>query len=120
MLEYLAIRVMPLWNATEQLLSKAMTYPDNKLFQGLLTKSIVKLTSMMNQESIMRHLGKYLRFPHMKVNVIDYGNANAWQALKLDKFRDELGILSRAGRKLWEFRIRTAQRYIGWLSDKRL
>ena len=46
----------------------------------------------MSQKDLFAYMEKYLRFPNMKVRIVNYSNANWSERKMLDKYREEMGI----------------------------
>jgi len=83
--------VIPQWNVCEQLLSDDITFR-TKETKKKLSDALDKLHFMFDEYSIFSFMRDHLRFPNMKVTVIDYPNANFLQRLTLDLFRKQQGI----------------------------
>lgn len=90
-LEYLKYKILPQWNTVEQLLSDEITYKTQETQKKLL-KGVILLNSLMSPKGIFNFMYKHLRFPNMKIRLIDYTNAGWGDRAKLDKFRKEMGI----------------------------
>ena len=90
-LEYLKYKVLPQWNRVEKLLSDEITYKTQRTNARLL-KGVVKLNLLMSQKGIFEFMYKQLRFPNMKIKLIDYSNADWWDRRRLDKYRRDMGI----------------------------
>lgn len=104
-LEYLKYKVLPQWNIVEKLLSDEITYKTEDTNAKLL-KGVVKLNTLMSQKGIFAFMYKHLRFPNMKIKVIDYSNAHFWEKWKLDSYREQMGIPDDKGKdkilKSWQ------------------
>ena len=92
-LEYLKYKVLPQWNRVEQLLSDEITYKTADTNAKLL-KGVVKLNTLMSQKGIFAFMYKHLRFPNMKIRIVDYSNASRilGEVGLLNKYRAEMGI----------------------------
>lgn len=96
LLEYFGLVVIPSWNKTERMLHNLFSFNGSKekkekLKLGL-TKQIFRLTKLFTKKSIIDFIYDHLRFPNMKVNVIDYSNATDEQRKKIDEYKKKLGI----------------------------
>ncbi len=90
-LEYFALKVIPLWNRVERFLGLDMTYRTENTDKALKT-AIIKLHISLQGAAIVDFMRKYLRFPHMKVKLVDFPNAVGGQLTKLRMYRHKLGI----------------------------
>ena len=52
----------------------------------------------MSQKGMFEFMYNHLRFPNMKIRLINYSNANSKDKQKLDKYREEMGILDVKGK----------------------
>ena len=88
--------VIPAWNKTETLLHNLFSFYGSKdkkeKLKLALTKQIYNLNKLFTQKSIVDFIYDHLRFPNMKVNVIDYSNATNEQKKQIDEYRKKLGI----------------------------
>ena len=118
-LEYLKYKVLPQWNRVEQLLSDEITHKTEET-QTKLLKGVIKLNTLMSQKGIFNFMYKFLRFPNMKVKVIDYSNAGLLDRIKLNQYRKEMGIPDAKGKdailKTWQ----GIWSKIGGMSDSQL
>ena len=73
-LEYLKYKVLPQWNTVEALLSDNITYKTPES-EKKLSAGIALLNTMMLPKSLFEFMYKHLRFPNMKVKIVDYSNA---------------------------------------------
>ena len=62
--------------------------------------------SLFSQNVLFDFMARYLRFPNLKVHVIDYSNARGAQFWMLDKYRKAMGIPTRKERQEIRERIR--------------
>ena len=85
--------VLPQWNICEQLLSDDITYKTDETW-AKMKSGIEKLHELLFPDSIFKFLKEHLRFPTMKVNIIDYANADQYPGAlrKLDNYRKGMGI----------------------------
>ena len=96
-LEYLKYKVLPQWNRVEKLLSNEITYGTQKT-QSRLTKGVMRLNALMSQKSLFDFMYRHLRFPNMKIRLIDYSNAGLLDRIKLNQYRKEMGIPDAKGK----------------------
>ena len=92
-LEYLCFKVLPQWNKVEQLLSNDITFKTDKTKKEMKT-GIETLLAILSGPGLFQFMKEHLRFPNMRVNLIDYSNANQYPGAKekLDKYRESMGI----------------------------
>ncbi len=91
-LEYLSFIVLPQWNICEQLLSDDITYKTDETYKKM-HEGITKLHELLTADAIFQFLKDHLRFPNMKIRIIDYANAaNKRDIRKLDSYRWKMGI----------------------------
>lgn len=91
-LEYLAYKVIPEWNRTEQILSDAITYHTDR-HKDRMYKQLKVLHALFTRKELMEFMVEHLRFPRMKVTVIDYSNARTkLERIFLDAYRKKMGI----------------------------
>ena len=79
----------------EKLLTNHMTYRTQKT-AGRLVKGITALLALFRAKEIFKFMKDNLRFPNMKVRIIDYSNADSKQRELLDKYRHDAGIPNRS------------------------
>lgn len=96
-LEYLKYKVLPQWNIVEKLLGDDITYRSDETKQKM-QEGVSLLSQLMSQKSIFDFMFKHLRFPNMKVKIVDYTNASESQRKTLDKYRAEMGIPDAKGK----------------------
>lgn len=88
--------VIPAWNKTETLLHNLFSFYGSKdkkeKLKLALTKQIYNLNKLFTQKSIVDFIYDHLRFPNMKVKVIDYSNATKAQRKQIDEYRKKMGI----------------------------
>lgn len=82
---------MPVWNAMEKMVSAFMTNP-SKRNKAAAQKTIKRLHRLLTMKNIMTFLTRQLRFPNMKITIIDYSNAGWGDRKKLDMYRRKIGI----------------------------
>lgn len=85
--------VLPQWNICEQLLSDDITYKTDETW-AKMKEGVEKLHELLFADNIFKFLKAHLRFPTMKVNIIDYANADQYPGAlrKLDNYRKSMGI----------------------------
>ena len=92
LLEYLALKVIPQWNIVEKLLSNDVTKKTDETKKAM-DEGVQVLANLLSFKGIMEHLSKHLRFPNMKVKVIDFSNARDDHDRELlEQFRKDQGI----------------------------
>lgn len=103
----------------EKLLTNHMTYRTQKT-EGRLVKAITALLALFRAKEIFKFMKDNLRFPHMKVRIIDYSNADRKQKDLLDKYRHDAGIPNRSEKNSILAKWIGLWRRIGELSDVEL
>lgn len=59
-----------------------------------LMKGIKRLIGMFAKNSIFEFMGDHLRFPNMKIRLVDESNATKYQLKQIYKFKEDFGIIS--------------------------
>lgn len=118
-LEYLRYKVLPQWNRVEKLLSDEITYKTQKT-QARLLKGVILLNTLMSPKGIFAYMDKHLRFPNMKVRIVDYSNAKWGERKKLDWYREQMGIPNAKGKNKILGMLQGKWDKIGDLSDEEL
>ena len=103
----------------ERLLTNHMTYRTQRT-EGRLVKAITALLSLFRAKEIFKFMKNNLRFPNMKVRIIDYSNADRKQRELLDKYRHDAGIPNRSEKNSILAKWIGLWRRIGELSDVEL
>lgn len=91
-LEYIANVVIPLWNNTEVFLSRWISSGQSDDQLSKFAKPLKALLKAMQPSEIFGWLAEHLRFPKMKIRVVDYPNAHGGDFQKLGTFRLAEGI----------------------------
>ena len=118
-LEYLRYKVLPQWNRVEKLLSDEITYKTQKT-QARLLKGVMLLNTLMSPKGIFAFMDKQLRFPNMKVKLIDYSNASGDDRKKLDMYRMQMGIPDAKGKNTILTMLQGTWDKIGDMTDEKL
>jgi len=84
---------MPKWRRMEVLLHNVMSN-ENEKTTSEAEKGLDELAfTFVDTKGLVEFMSKYLKFPHMRINIIDYGNAKGAEQIKrLNEFRIRLGI----------------------------
>lgn len=92
-LEYLLYKVLPQWNVVEKAISNYITTKTPQA-EGAVRTEIGKLHVLLFSEWLFRFMQEHLRFPSMKVEIVDYSNADKYPGSyrKLNHYRRLMGI----------------------------
>ena len=91
-LEYFGYIVLPQWKLVDRMI---MDYTGNGGDETKIQEQIGKLADLFLQKTIVDWVMDHIRFRNMKVNVIDYANAEGEEQRKmLDGYRRKRGILT--------------------------
>lgn len=98
-LEYLIFETMPLFRKSEVLLHNTLSDKNNKSKWNAARDGIRLLIRSLDKDKFVEFFVKHLRFPNMRVKVIDYANAKGYELTQVDLYRRKAGIPHRAKKK---------------------